>query len=142
MKKLNFVLAAAVLGMVATFFGCGSSSSSSGDKAGALLDLINNQRATLTVPALTSDATIQAVAEAYTEVFGPTGTYPYSPNYGGTTPAQRLTSGGVIYTTSGETGYVQFPASGNVNDALSNMNSSTLTNAAFTRVGIGVRKYY
>ena len=141
MKKLNFVLAAAVLGMVVAFFGCGSSGGGGGDKAGALLDLINNERASLTIPALTSDATITAVAEAYTEVFGPTGTWPYADNYDGT-PAQRLTNGGVSYTTSGETGYVQFPASGDVNDALSNMNSGTLTNAAFTRVGIGVRKYY
>lgn len=143
MIKKILVIACILSALSLTSCGGGDSNGGGGGgKAGDLFDAINTLRNNVGQPNLTRVSAIDAVAEAYAAVFGPAGTYPYADNYDGNTPQQRLTNGGVTYTSAAEQGYCQFPDSGNVNDAVSNMTQATLTSATYTRCGVAARNYY
>lgn len=148
MKYVSIIMAILALGLI---IGCSSSSSSDdggggggGGTTGDMLDLINTGRNNVGQASLTRDTTIDAVAQAYANLYETEQPNPcaYYSDVDGLTPQQRLTNGGVTYSNAAETGYGDYNVSITLNIAYNGMTSSILNSATYSKVGIGVHSYY
>ncbi|MHC4660872.1 MAG: CAP domain-containing protein [Planctomycetota bacterium] len=107
-----------------------------------MLQLINQKRATAGSPALTLDAKVDAVCDAYGEHLMDKCAYAYTPDRDGKTPEERLIIGGCTFVECAETGVVKkmkedYAYTMDKPDvAIKMLNQSVLTDARWVKAGV------
>ena len=150
MKKIAIIAVISLLSVSILFFAsCSSGGKSSAQKAGnhnALLDLINADRVEQGLDPLVMSEPHSEVAQHYAGVIAAPANQTSPPQYRNNLlpgyPQSQLSEKGVTFTTTGETGVVDYPNTIPTESAVfGRLTSSTLRNSSFTRIGIGSRAF-